>query len=257
MQEAEERTETEVRSPTEQCLQQEHQRVLVALQRNGLDEAVARERAEELQQLAHRGQGWPQPRQAATAPTEGEPIVGDDEPSTRDGPRSSRYASAAAGGMMMRLADLEAARQQREEDHAWWAQVSDSRCREVEIEAAAILAEAAESQQLEFEAELRATEKFAECRYAKVAEAASVSAEYNFDEATVAPLLMWLTSHSAAWAMGRMATVVVRAARTTSSRPTEGKLQWIRSSLSRPTEGKLQCSENRCYAASGTAALRR
>ena len=111
--------------------------------------------------------------------------------------------------MMMRLADLEAARQQREEDHAWWAQVSDSRCREVEIEAAAILAEAAESQQFEFEAELRATEEFAECRSAKAVEAASVSTEYNFDEATVAPLLMWLTSHSATWAMGRMATAVV------------------------------------------------
>ena len=41
----EERTETEVRSPTEQCLQQEHLRVLVALQRNGLDEAVARDRS--------------------------------------------------------------------------------------------------------------------------------------------------------------------------------------------------------------------
>ena len=81
---------------------------------------VAEECAEELQQMAHRGRGWPQLRQEARAPTEGEPIVGKDE--------------------------------------------------------------------------------------------------YNFDVATVAPLLIWLTPHSAAWAMGRMATAVVRAART--------KLSW-------------------------------
>ena len=52
---------------------------------------------------------------AATVPTKGKPTVGDDEALTRDGRRSSRHASEAAGGMMMRLADLEAARQQREE----------------------------------------------------------------------------------------------------------------------------------------------
>ena len=189
---------------------------------------------------------------AATVPTEGRLTVDDDERLTRDGLRSSRYVSAAAGGMMMRPADLEVARQQREEDHAWWAQVSNSRSREVEIEAAAILAEAAESQQSEFEAELRATEEFAECRSAKAVEAASVSAEYNFDEATVAPLLMWLTSHSAAWAMGRMATVVVRAARTSSSKLQSEPI----GQGSTPTKGKLQCSENSRYAASGTAVQR-
>ena len=54
--------------------------------------------------------------------------------------------------------------------------------------------------------------------------------EDNFDEATVAPLLRWLTSHSAAWAMGRMATAVVsseksRAARAScrAAAPTEGE----------------------------------
>ena len=122
--------EVELQRASEQCLQQEHQRAFAALQRKALDEAVACERAEELQQMAHRGRGWPQLRQAATAPTEGElqtscsaataptkgkPTVGDDEALTRDGPRSSRHASEAAGGMMMRPADLEAARQQREE----------------------------------------------------------------------------------------------------------------------------------------------
>ena len=81
---------------------------------------AAMECAEELQQMAHQGRGWPQLRQEARAPTEGEPIVGKDE--------------------------------------------------------------------------------------------------YNFDVATVAPLLIWLTPHFAAWAMGRMATAVVRAART--------KLSW-------------------------------
>ena len=43
------------------------------------------------------------------------PTVGVGEALTRDGPRSSRHASEAAGGLMMRLAELEAARQQREE----------------------------------------------------------------------------------------------------------------------------------------------
>ena len=96
LQEAKERAETEVqrhheyevklRRATEQCLQQERQRVFAALQRKALDEAVACERAEELQQMAHRGRGWPQLRQAATAPTEGEPTVGDDEALTRDWP---------------------------------------------------------------------------------------------------------------------------------------------------------------------------
>ena len=58
------------------------------------------------------------------------------------------------------------------------------------------------------------------CHEAQVV--ASVSAgnlrQDDLDEATVAPLLRWLTPHSAAWAMGRMATAVVRAART--------KLSW-------------------------------
>ena len=94
--------------------------------------------------MAHRGRGWPQLRQAATAPTEGElqtscnaakvptegkPTMGDDEELTRDGPRSGRYASDAAGGMMMHPADLEAARQ-------------------TAVEAAVLLAEAAMRQQL-------------------------------------------------------------------------------------------------------------
>ena len=143
--------------------------------------------------MAHRGRGWPQLRQAATAPTEGElqtscsaakvptegkPTMGNDEELTRDGPCSSRYASDAAGGMMMRPADLEAARQQRdvastafskmtpvvgtrpwggtnaEECRARWAQVPAFSVVVVKVEAATHLTEAAAKQQSELATEL-------------------------------------------------------------------------------------------------------
>ena len=179
--------------------------------------------------MAHRGRGWPQLRQTAMAPTEGKPTVGDDEDLTHDGPRSSRYVSDAAGSTMMRPANIEVARQQREEaliafskttpvvaarpwggtnaeeDPARCAQVSALRFRE----AATPLAEAAPKQQLVLEAELGDAEEFAE-HHAKAERAASVSADdlrqVKLEEATVAPLLKWLTSHSATWAMGRVAT---------------------------------------------------
>ena len=102
------------------ALQKAMERAEAALQRNGLDEAIACECTEELQQMAHRGRDWPQLRQAAAAPTEGElqmscsaatvptkgkPTVGDDE-----------------------------------ECHASRAQVSAFRLREAEVEAATLLA---------------------------------------------------------------------------------------------------------------------
>ena len=139
---------------------------------------------------------------------------------------------------------------------------------------------------MELEAELRAAEEFAECQAAKAAEAAAVSAddlrreeavfaadneafamagqlaelehlgsvqmqEDNFDEATVAPLLRWLTSHSAAWAMGRMATAVVsseksRAARTSScelqDEPTEGESAARRQPRRRPPRASCRAA---------------
>ena len=149
-------------------------------------------------------------------------------------------------------------RSNAEEDPARCEQVSALRFREAKVEAATPLAEAAARQQLELEAELRDAEEFAEHRFAKAGKAASVSADDlrqdNLDEATVAPLLRWLTSHSAAWAMGRMATAVVRAARTSScelqsepigqgSAPTEGESFEIESSCERESsENELQCS---------------
>ena len=164
--------------------------------------------------------------------------------------------------MMMRPANPEASQQQRkealsafsittpvvaarpwggtkaEENPTRCAQVSALRSREAEVKAATPLAKAAAKQQWVLEAELR--------------KAASVSAgnlrQDDLDEATVAPLLRWLTPHSAAWAMGRMATAVVRAARTASSWSAHrgrGQLQWIRSSLSWPTEGNLQRRQRR------------
>ena len=81
--------------------------------------------------------------------------------------------------------------------------------------------------------------------------------EHNFDEATVAPLLRWLTSHSAAWAMGRMATAVVsseksRAARASSEneqlraagRAHRGRVSSKTSAATAPTEGELQSSNS-------------
>ena len=81
--------------------------------------------------------------------------------------------------------------------------------------------------------------------------------EDNFDEATVAPLLRWLTSHSAAWAMGRMATAVVsseksRAARASSEneqlraagRAHRGRVSSKTSAATAPTEGELQSSNS-------------
>ena len=70
--------------------------------------------------------------------------------------------------------------------------------------------------------------------------------EDNFDEATVAPLLRWLTSHSAAWAMGRMATAVVRAARASSEneqlraagRAHRGRVSSKTSTATAPTAGE-------------------
>ena len=64
--------------------------------------------------------------------------------------------------------------------------------RQTAVETAVLLAEAALRQQLGLEAELRAE-----------------MPEYDLDEATVAPLPKWPTSHSAAWAMGRMVTAVI------------------------------------------------
>ena len=146
-------------------------------------------------------------------------------------------------------------RSNAEEDPARCAQVSALRFREAEVEAATPLAEAAARQQLELEAELRYAEEFAEHRSAKAGKAASVSADDlrqdNFDDATVAPLLRWLTSHSAAWAMGRMATAVVsseksRAARASSEneqlraagRAHRGRVSSKTSTATAPTAGE-------------------
>ena len=166
--------------------------------------------------------------------------------------------------MMMRPADPEAARQQRkealsafsittpvvaarpwggtkaEEDPTRCAQVSALRSREAEVKAATPLAKAAAKQQWVLEAELR--------------KAASVSAgdlrRDDLDVATVALLLRWLTSHSAAWAMGRIATGE-RAARISAHRgatvaSSKNSSCENEQRVAAPTEGRQSSCESCC-----------
>ena len=157
-----------------------------------------------------------------------------------------QLAECETAELERRALDEAVACEQAEEDHSWRAQASALRIRETEVKIAAFLVESAARQQLELEVELRAAEELAAAVSADdLRREEAVFAADNFVEAPVGPLLRWLMSHSAAWAMGRMATAVVSAARASCNSAHRGRaatavVRAARVSCNKNSESELQ-----------------